>query len=107
MEAADLAKKTRYAPSTVYKYAAILGISYLGIGQRKIYIRQEADIERFRTAIIAAGGSWDRRGEAKERLKKLERESANETAIEICDDLKRPRQPFRCVETYSSEPGCA
>lgn len=73
MKTKDVANITGYSISAVRKYAVILGIAYTGEGDRKTYKWEESDVERFRSAIIAADGSRDRRGETKKKLKKLEK----------------------------------
>jgi hypothetical protein len=71
MKSIEVAKMTRYAHSTIKKYAAILGIQYIGAGRRKDYDWTEQDVERFLAAIGGTGGRRDRRGETEKFLKKF------------------------------------
>jgi hypothetical protein len=62
MTSDDVAELTGYKPVTIRKYAMLLGVAYSGIGRRKVYLWSEADIIRFKEAIISPDGRRDRRG---------------------------------------------
>jgi hypothetical protein len=71
MTVKEVAKLTGYSDNTVRKYALLLGVPYIGEGNRKNYTWQEADVERFLAAIGGTGGRRDRRGETQKFLKKF------------------------------------
>ncbi|GHV82119.1 hypothetical protein AGMMS49991_06770 [Spirochaetia bacterium] len=55
MTTKEVSEDTGIAPSTVLKYADILGVSYLGEGRRKIYDWKKADIDRLKKSIGRRG----------------------------------------------------
>jgi len=55
MTTKEVSELTGIAPSTVSKYADILGISHLGEGYRKIYDWKKTDIERLKRSIGKRG----------------------------------------------------
>jgi len=55
MTTKEVSELTGIAPSTVSKYADILGITYLGSGYRKIYDWKEKDIPRLKSSLGKRG----------------------------------------------------
>jgi DNA-binding transcriptional MerR regulator len=55
MTTQEVSEATGIAPSTVLKYADILGISYLGTGRRKVYDWKKAEADRLVKSIGKRG----------------------------------------------------
>jgi hypothetical protein len=71
INSAEVAELTGYASTTVRKYAKILNIPYIGgDSRRKTYMWSEADIIRFREAIISPDGRRDKRGKPPKKSQK-------------------------------------
>jgi predicted site-specific integrase-resolvase len=57
MQTNEVAALLGVAPITARKWAAENGVSYIGEGQRKTYLWNESDIERFRNR---KGPGWEK-----------------------------------------------
>jgi uncharacterized protein len=55
MTSQKISELTGIALSTVLKYAAVLEISYLGTGRRKVYDWKKSDIDRLKKSIGKRG----------------------------------------------------
>ncbi|MDR2149561.1 MAG: hypothetical protein LBO67_01810 [Spirochaetaceae bacterium] len=69
---AQVAEITGYKPVTVRRYALMLNVPSVTVGNIKVYTWSEADIIRFKEAITSPSGRRDRRGKPSTKSKKTE-----------------------------------